>query len=105
MRSKKVLKPLPRLKSDEEAERFVAEADLTEYDLSRARPMHFEFQKKSVSMTLRAPAALVAAIKALAAQRGIPYQRLAREGMEKMVASGGNADQQRGRIPPPARKS
>ncbi len=35
--------PLPRLNSDEEAEKFVAEADLSQYDLSGFKPMHFEF--------------------------------------------------------------
>ena len=40
-------KPLPELKTDEEAERFVAEADLTEYDLSGMRLVRFEFQPKS----------------------------------------------------------
>ena len=39
-------KPLPQLKSDEAAERFVDQADLTEYDLSEFKPAHFEFEKK-----------------------------------------------------------
>lgn len=33
--------PLPPLRTDEEAERFVAEADLSDYDLSGARLMQF----------------------------------------------------------------
>jgi predicted DNA binding CopG/RHH family protein len=33
------LKPLPEFSSDEEAERFVDEADLTAYDLSGFRPV------------------------------------------------------------------
>ena len=33
--------PLPTFETDEEAERFVAEADLSEYDLSGAKPMQF----------------------------------------------------------------
>jgi hypothetical protein len=37
----KKLKPLPVLMSDEEAEHFVENADLTEYDLSQFKPMHF----------------------------------------------------------------
>jgi predicted DNA binding CopG/RHH family protein len=40
-------KPLPKLDSDDEAERFVAEADLTEYDLSSLTQVHFEFEPKS----------------------------------------------------------
>jgi predicted DNA binding CopG/RHH family protein len=40
-------KPLPQLSSDEEAEDFVAYADLTEYDLSNLRLVHFELRPKS----------------------------------------------------------
>ena len=32
---------LPPLETDEEAERFVDQADLTRYDLSHFRPAHF----------------------------------------------------------------
>ena len=43
-------KKLPELHSDEEAEEFVATADLTEYDLSELRTVRFEFQRKSEQM-------------------------------------------------------
>jgi predicted DNA binding CopG/RHH family protein len=46
-------KKLPGFKSDREAEKFVDEADLTEYDLSGMRPMHFEFQPKSERVNMR----------------------------------------------------
>ena len=85
MNRKKSLKPLPQLKSDEAAERFVDEADLAEYDLSEFKPAHFEFEKKDSTVNLRVPSALLAAVKAQATKRGIPYQRLIREGMEKVV--------------------
>lgn len=39
-------KPLPEFKTDDEAEQFVAEADLTEYDLSDIRMVRFEFEPK-----------------------------------------------------------
>ena len=39
------LKQIPTFKSDEAAERFVENADLSEYDLSGFRPMHFEIEK------------------------------------------------------------
>ena len=35
--------PLPTFHTDEEAEEFVAHADLTDYDLSAFKPMRFEF--------------------------------------------------------------
>jgi CopG antitoxin of type II toxin-antitoxin system len=37
-------KPLPRLETDEDAARFVDEADLTDYDLSGFAPSRFEFE-------------------------------------------------------------
>jgi len=37
------LKTPPRLRVDEEAERFVDEADLNEYALTRFTPVRFEF--------------------------------------------------------------
>jgi hypothetical protein len=39
------------LKSDKEAEAFVANADLTKYDLSGAEMMSFDLQPKSERMT------------------------------------------------------
>lgn len=77
------LKPFPRFATDEDAERFVDTADLTEYDLSGFKPMHFEFEKKTKQINLRMPEKLVAAVKARARERGIPYQRFIREAVEK----------------------
>jgi predicted DNA binding CopG/RHH family protein len=85
MSKKKSLKPIPQLESDEAAERFVSEGDLSEYDLTAFKPTHFEFEKKDSIVNLRVSRALLAAVKAIAAARGIPYQRLIREGMEKVV--------------------
>lgn len=39
-------KPWPVLRTDEEAERFVAEADLSEYGFSAMVPMRFELRRK-----------------------------------------------------------
>jgi len=52
-------KPLPELESDAEAERFVAEADLTDYDLSAFNPAAFEFQVKDKQVNMRLPAGLL----------------------------------------------
>ena len=79
-------KPLPRLKTDEEAERFVAEADLSEYDLSGFKPARFEFEKKSARVNMRLPEPLLDAVKAKARARGIPYQRFIREAIERALA-------------------
>ncbi len=85
MRSKKTLKPLPRLKSDEAAERFVDTADLTEYDLTGLKSTHFEFEKKSTQVNLRMPEGLLRAVKERAKRRGIPYQRFIRETLERAL--------------------
>lgn len=79
-------KAMPVLHSDEEAEAFVDNADLSEYDLSGFQPVQFEFEKKSAQLNMRLPEALLAAVKAKARERGIPYTRLIREALEKTVA-------------------
>lgn len=77
--------PLPRFESDEAAEKFVEEADLSEYDLSGGQPMAFEFEKKTTQVNMRMPEKLVDAIKAKARSRGMPYQRFIRETLEKAL--------------------
>lgn len=81
----KTLKALPRLKSDEDAGRFVETADLSEYDLSGFKPAHFEFEKKSAQVNLRMPEGLLKALKERARKRGIPYQRFIRETLERAL--------------------
>ncbi len=75
----------PRLKTDEDAERFVEHADLTRYDLSQFQPAHFEFEKKTARINMRLPEPLLRAVKARAEARGIPYQRLIREAIERVL--------------------
>jgi predicted DNA binding CopG/RHH family protein len=78
-------KPLPEFKTDDEAERFVAEADLTDYDLSDMRMARFEFEPKSERVNMRLPKSLLDAVKATAAKAGIPYQRFIRQALEAAV--------------------
>lgn len=78
-------KPLPGFASDEEAERFVDDADLTEYDLSGGRPIRYEFQPKSASISMRVPQHLLDAVKDTAAKEGIPYQRFIRQTLEEAI--------------------
>jgi predicted DNA binding CopG/RHH family protein len=77
----------PALRSDEEAERFVAEADLTEYDFSTMVPVSFELRRKDRSVSLRLPEALLEVVKRAAARQGIPYQRFMRQAIERAVAT------------------
>lgn len=87
------LKKLPVLTSDEEAERFVDEADLSEYDLSGFRPAQFEVHRKTASIHLRLSEQLLAAVKKRAGERGIPYQRLIRQAIERELReASGTAD-------------
>jgi predicted DNA binding CopG/RHH family protein len=79
-------KPFPIFKSDAEAERFVAEADLSEYDFSEFKPAHFEFAKKTERVNMRLPEGLLRAVKACAAPKGMPYQRIIRQTRERAVA-------------------
>lgn len=78
-------KQLPVLFTDEDAEAFVAEADLTEYDLSVFRPANFEFAPKTAQLNMRMPAALLAAVKQVAGREGIPYTRFIRRAIEGAI--------------------
>lgn len=79
-------KPLPSLRSDAVAERFVTAADLTEYDLSGFKPMRFEIAPKEAALHMRLPGALLEAVKAKAKAKGIPYTRYVRMLLETDVA-------------------
>lgn len=81
-------KPMPSLKDDADAERFVETADLSEYDLSGFKPMHFEFEPKTAALNMRLPQNLLDALKSKARAQGIPYTRYVRLLLEKDVARG-----------------
>ena len=81
----KDLKDPGTLRTDAEAERFVDQADLSEYDLSGFRPMRFEFEEKSAQINMRMSQRLLDAIKQQARARGIPYQRYIRETLENAL--------------------
>ena len=81
-------KRIPTFKSDKAAEDFVATADLSEYDLSGAKLVRFEFEPKAARVNMRLPAPLLAAVKQHARVRGIPYQRFIREALERALAPG-----------------
>ncbi len=79
-------KPMPSLVSDADAERFVASADLSSYDLSGFKPMHFEFEPKAAALNMRLPQNLLDALKVKAKAKGIPYSRYVRLLLESDVA-------------------
>ena len=78
-------KKFPDFKTDQEAEEFVATADLSEYDLSDMAPMRFELRKKDRAVSLRLPEKLYEAVKARAKRAGIPYQRFIRRAIEQSL--------------------
>ena len=69
-------KPLPTLTNDAGAENFVAESDLTRFDLSALRPHSFKFAPKSKQVNMRFPEALLDAAKAKASAHGGPISGL-----------------------------
>ena len=79
-------KKVPRLKSDKAAEAFLAQ-DLSGLDFSQFKPARFEFEKKDEQINLRVPRGLLAALKARARARRIPYTRLIRETLEREMIS------------------
>jgi len=80
------LEPMPSLRSDSEAENFVATSDLTRYDLSGFRPTRFEFEAKAAALNMRLPRPLLEAVKLKAKAKGIPYTRYVRMLLENDVA-------------------
>jgi predicted DNA binding CopG/RHH family protein len=55
MNNKEKLPVPPPIKTDEAAERFIDQADLTRFDLSRFRSINFEFEKKTARVNMRLP--------------------------------------------------
>jgi len=87
----KELKQIPIFQSDEEAENFVATADLTEYDLSafkhtmtfKRTPVSFEYKPKTSVVNLRLPQELLNIGKARAKAQGMPFTRYIRALLEQ----------------------
>ena len=78
-------KPFPKFKSDIEAEAFVENANLAEYDFSDMSPMRFELKPKDKSVNLRLPEQLLNAVRSKAQSAGIPYQRFIRIALELAI--------------------
>ena len=70
--------------TDEEAEAFL-DQDLSDPDFTVFKPLTWESEPKTARVNMRLPQPLIDAVKARAAERGIPYQRLVREATERAV--------------------
>jgi predicted DNA binding CopG/RHH family protein len=78
MRSVKKPKAVPAFKSEDEERDFWTNHDSMDYvDWSKAERVLFPNLKPSVrTISLRLPVSMIAALKALANQRDVPYQSL-----------------------------
>jgi predicted DNA binding CopG/RHH family protein len=72
------------METDEAAEALL-DRDLSDLDFRQFRPVNWEAQPKTARVNMRLPEGLIAAVKAKAAARGVPYQRLIREALEREV--------------------
>lgn len=86
MKKPPMRRKVPRLRSDKQAEAFLAQ-DLSNLDFSQFKPARFEFEKKEEQINMRLPKPLLAAVKARAKARGIPYTRFIRETLEQAVTA------------------
>jgi predicted DNA binding CopG/RHH family protein len=79
-------KKVPKLKTDKQAEEFLAQ-DLSGLEFSQFKAARFEFENKDEQLNMRVPKALLAAVKARARARGIPYSRFIRETLERAITA------------------
>jgi predicted DNA binding CopG/RHH family protein len=78
-------KTVPVMATDAEAEALL-DQDLSDLDPAQFRPLTWEAFPKTARINMRLPEPLMEALKTRAAQRGIPYQRLIREALEREVS-------------------
>ena len=86
MKKQLLKKKVPRLRTDEQAEAFLAQ-DLSKLDFSQFKTARFEFERKDEQINMRVPKPLLAAVMARAKARGIPYTRFIRETLEQAVTA------------------
>ena len=83
------MEKVPTMAADEQAEQFL-EQDLSDLDVRQFKPMQFEIAPKDAALNMRLPAPLLAAVKARAAAKKIPYTRYIRMLLESDVAQHDN---------------
>ena len=78
-------KHLKKIKTDKSAEKFLNK-DLSDYIHSRNfKKVHFELYPKNQTVTIRMSESLVKALKNRAKAKGINYQKLMRQALEKAL--------------------
>ena len=78
-------KPFPVFQSDEEAERFVDEADLSKYDFSDFKAVRFTFADGGGHVDLEMPKAKIDAVDDAAQKRGISRDDFIRQAIDKAL--------------------
>lgn len=86
MKRQLLTKKVPRLRNDKQAEAFLSQ-DRSQLDFSQFKPARFEFERKDEQINMRVPKPLLAAVKARAKSRGIPYTRFIREALEQALSA------------------
>jgi predicted DNA binding CopG/RHH family protein len=84
MKKRPIRRKATRLRNDRQAEAFLAQ-DLSKLDFSQFKPVRYEFEKKDGQINMRVPKPLLAAVKARAKARGIPYTRFIRGTLEQAL--------------------
>ncbi len=79
------MKTVPPMTTDAEAEAFL-DQNLSDLDFAQFKAMSWEVEPKSARINMRLPEKLMQALKLRAQERGIPYQRLIREALERELA-------------------
>lgn len=77
-------RPVPKMTTDAEAEAFL-DQDLSDLDYAHFKPLTWEAGPKTARVNMRLPQSLMSALRARAAECGLPYQRLIREAIERAV--------------------
>jgi predicted DNA binding CopG/RHH family protein len=82
-------KPIPRFASEEAERSFWARHDSTEYiDWSRGERVVFpNLKSRAKTISIRLPASMIAALRALANRRDVPYQSLMKVFLADRIAS------------------
>lgn len=82
-----MMKKIPKLKSDKEAEKFL-EQDLTDFiDLKNLNQVSFEFLPKTKKVNLRFPEQLLDAVREKAKHEGMSYQKYIRKAVEESLTT------------------
>ncbi len=80
-------KKFPKLKNDEEIEKFL-EKDLSEYiHAGNLKKATFEFMPKTERITLRVPPELLTSVKKKAKKQGMSYHKYIRQAMEASLST------------------